>query len=102
MEERDSLVHREFTSLLTSEAEAHIRSSFKKSDMIPDDDINTSVDQTKKLIVAITKNNLTYPPRPDGEFHYSDIVAFLDELSGIFDWPKYKKATLGKPSFRRW
>jgi hypothetical protein len=102
MEKRGSLVHREFASLLTAEDEAHIRSSFKKSDTIPDDDINTSVDQTKKLIVAIAKNNLTYPPRPDGKFHYSDIVAFLDELSEIFDWPKYEKATLGKPSLRRW
>lgn len=55
MEERDSLVHREFSDLLTPDNEAAIREKFKNSATLPDDDINTSVDQTKKLIIAIKK-----------------------------------------------
>ena len=53
MEERDSLVHREFSDLLTADDEIAIREKFKSSATLPDDDINTSVDQTKKLIIAI-------------------------------------------------
>lgn len=102
MEERDSIVHREFSKMLTPEDEVSIREKFKQSPTIPDDDINTSVDQTKRLIVAIKKNNLEYPAMPDGLFHHADILAFLDKLSYIFDWPKYEAATLGKPSLRSW
>lgn len=49
MEERDSLVHREFSDFLTVEDECQIREKFNNSPTLPDDDINTSVDQTKKL-----------------------------------------------------
>ena len=35
--------------------ENNIRKKFKNAQIIPDDDINTSVDQTKRLIMAIKK-----------------------------------------------
>ncbi len=100
MEERDSLVHREFSDLLTPDDEAAIREKFKNSVTLPDDDINTSVDQTKKLIIAI-KKGLKYPPC-NGGFKYDDVIEFLNELSNIFDWPIYEKSTLGSPSKRKW
>lgn len=83
MEERDSLVHREFSDLLTPDDEAVIREKFRNSVTLPDDDINTSVDQTKKLIIAI-KKGLKYPPC-NGGFKYDDVIEFLNELSNIFD-----------------
>lgn len=100
MEERDSLVHREFSDLLTADDEIAIREKFKSSATLPDDDINTSVDQTKKLIIAI-KKGLKYPPC-NGGFKYDDVIEFLNKLSSIFDWPIYEKSTLGSPSKRKW
>lgn len=100
MEERDSLVHREFADFLTPEDEQSIRKKFKESPTLPDDDINTSVDQTKKLIIAI-KKGLTYPPC-NGGFKYDDVIEFLNKLSDIFEWPVYEKSTLGSPSKRKW
>ena len=100
MEERDSLVHREFADFLTVEDEASIREKFKESPTLPDDDINTSVDQTKKLIIAI-KQGLTYPPC-NGSFVYADVIEFFNKLSDIFDWPIYEKSTLGSESKRKW
>lgn len=100
MEERDSLVHREFADFLTPEDEQSIRKKFKESPTLPDDDINTSVDQTKKLIIAI-KKGLTYPPC-NGGFKYDDVIEFLNKLSDIFEWPIYEKSTLGSPSKRKW
>lgn len=100
MEERDSLVHREFSDFLTVEDEVAIREKFKESPTLPDDDINTSVDQTKKLIIAI-KQGLTYPPC-NGGFVYADVIEFFNKLSDIFDWPIYEKSTLGSESKRKW
>lgn len=100
MEERDSLVHREFADFLTSADEESIREKFKDSPTLPDDDINTSVDQTKKLIIAI-KEGLEYPTTTDG-FVYNDILEFLNKLSEIFDWEMYEKSTLGNANKRRW
>lgn len=100
MEERDSLVHREFADFLTVEDECQIREKFNNSPTLPDDDINTSVDQTKKLIIAI-KNGLEYPSSKNG-FKYDDIIGFFNKLSQIFDWPIYEKATLGNESKRKW
>lgn len=100
MEERDSLVHREFADFLTPEDEQSIREKFKESPTLPDDDINTSVDQTKKLIIAI-KKGLTYPPC-NGGFKYDDVIEFLNKLSDIFEWPIYEKSTLGSSSKRKW
>ena len=100
MESRDSLVHREFSDYLTVEDEENIRAKFKESKTLPDDDINTSVDQTKKLIIAI-KQGLTYPSSKGG-FKYDDIIEFFNKLSVIFDWPTYEKSTLGNPAKRKW
>ncbi|MDZ5508126.1 DEAD/DEAH box helicase [Enterococcus cecorum] len=100
MEERDSLVHREFADFLTVEDEVAIREKFKESPTLPDDDINISVDQTKKLIIAI-KQGLTYPPC-NGGFVYADVIEFFNKLSNIFDWPIYEKSTLGSESKRKW
>lgn len=100
MESRDSLVHREFSDYLTVEDEENIRAKFKESKTLPDDDINTSVDQTKKLIIAI-KQGLTYPSSKGG-FKYDDIIEFFNKLSAIFDWPTYEKSTLGNPAKRKW
>lgn len=100
MEERDSLVHREFADFLTVEDEVAIREKFKESPTLPDDDINTSVDQTKKLIIAI-KQGLTYPAC-NGGFVYADVIEFFNKLSDIFDWPIYEKSTLGSESKRKW
>lgn len=100
MEERDSLVHREFSDFLTVEDEQQIRENFNSSPTLPDDDINTSVDQTKRLIIAI-KNGLEYPSSKNG-FKYDDIIDFFNKLSKIFDWPIYEKSTLGNESKRKW
>lgn len=101
MEDRDSLVRREFSDFLTAADEENIRQQFKQLPTLPDDDINTSVDQTKKLIIAI-KKGLTYPACPNGRFVYNDVLEFLNKLSKIFDWEIYEKSTLGKESMRKW
>lgn len=77
-----------------------IREKFNSSPTLPDDDINTSVDQTKRLIIAI-KNGLEYPSSKNG-FKYDDIIDFFNKLSKIFDWPIYEKSTLGNESKRKW
>lgn len=53
VEDKDTLVRREFKPFLTDEDEKKIRDKFKNTETTPDDDINTSVDQTKRLIMAI-------------------------------------------------
>ena len=97
----DSLVRREFSNLLTPKDEAKIREAFTDPFTEPDDDINTSVDQTKNLRAAIAMG-LKYPDRVDGRFNYDDVLAFLEKLSRIFKWGKYEASTLGKPTLLRW
>lgn len=53
VEDKDTLVRCEFMPFLTDVDEKNIRDRFKNTETIPDDDINTSVDQTKRLIMAI-------------------------------------------------
>lgn len=101
MEDRDSLVRREFSDLLSPVEEDDIREKFQGVPTLPDDDINTSVDQTKKLIIAI-KEGLNYPECSNGNFAYSDVIEFLNKLSKIFDWEIYEKSSLGKESLRKW
>ena len=60
MQDNDSLVRREFSNLLTPKDEAKIREAFIDPFTEPDDDINTSVDQTKNLRAAIAMG-LKYP-----------------------------------------
>ncbi len=101
MQDNDSLVRREFSNLLTPKDEAKIREAFTDPFTEPDDDINTSVDQTKNLRAAIAMG-LKYPDRVDGRFNYDDVLAFLEKLSRIFKWGKYEASTLGKPTLLRW
>lgn len=101
MEDRNSLVRKEFSAFLTANDENAIREKFMAAETLPDDDINTSVDQTKKLIAAIRKG-LKYPAAPGGSFKYADVLDFLNQLSDIFEWPIYEKSSLGKESMRRW
>lgn len=101
MEDRDSLVRREFSDLLSVADENDIRAKFSNSPILPDDDINTSVDQTKSLIKAI-RDGLEYPPCVNGGFRYADVIEFLNKLSTIFEWDTYEKTTLGKEPLRRW
>lgn len=102
--DRDTLVRREFSDFLTPDDEENIRRVFKEAEVKPDDDINTSVDQTQRLIAAIRRkhNPLHYPELRNGKFNYDDVVGFLDELSDVFRWDVYESKTLGKPRLRRW
>ena len=102
VEDKDTLVRREFKPFLTNEDEKMIREKFKNSQTIPDDDINTSVDQTKRLIMAIKKDNLHYPEVKDGFFKHDVVLNFLKELSNVFQWKIYEKSTLGKDSLLSW
>ena len=104
VEDRDSLVRREFKDFLTPEDEEKIREIFQQANVKPDDDINTSVDQTKRLIAAIRNKNhpLHYPEPINGRFLYDDVLNFLDTLSDVFRWDIYESGTLGKASMRRW
>lgn len=101
MENRDSFVRKSFADILSPADEAIIREKFSTSPTLPDDDINTSVDQTKRLILAI-RRGLQYPQIDSGIFHYEDIIKFLATLSDVFEWDIYEKNTLGKESLRRW
>lgn len=102
VEDKDTLVRREFKSFLTDEDEKNIREKFKNTETIPDDDINTSVDQTKCLIMAIKNDDLRYPKVVDGRFDYKVVLGFLNRLSRVFQWPIYESSTLGKESLRTW
>lgn len=102
--DRDTLVRREFSDFLTPADEEHIRETFKDAEVKPDDDINTSVDQTRNLIAAIKRerNPLHYPELINGKTSYPDVVGFLDELAEVFNWEEYEKSTLGKKTLRSW
>lgn len=102
VEDRDTLVRREFKEFLTDEDEIKIRETFKNAETIPDDDINTSVDQTKRLIMAIKNDDLHYPEVQNGFFKHDVVLSFLDDLSRVFQWDIYESSTLGKASLRSW
>lgn len=96
MQNRDSLVRREFREFITPEEENEIRRQFDDPFVLPDDDINTSVDQTKNVVKAIMQENLEYPNVIDGKFDYEEIVTFLRKLADIYDWRTYEYSGLGK------
>lgn len=102
VEDKDTLVRREFKQFLTDEDERNIRAKFKNTETVPDDDINTSVDQTKRLIIAIKRDNLRYPDVKDGYFKYDVVLAFLRKLSDVFQWKIYEFNTLGKDTLLSW
>lgn len=97
LENRNSLVRREFSALLTTADENKIRENFQESASLLDDDINISVDQAQNLSAAI-EFGLKYPERVDGHFVYDDVLAFLEKLCRIFKWKKYEYTSLGKVS----
>ena len=102
VEDKDTLVRREFKQFLTDEDERNIRAKFKNTETVPDDDINTSVDQTKRLIIAIKRDNLCYPDVKDGYFKHDVVLAFLRKLSDVFQWKIYESNTLGKDTLLSW
>ena len=102
VEDKDTLVRREFKQFLTDEDERNIRAKFKNTETVPDDDINTSVDQTKRLIIAIKRDNLRYPDVKDGYFKHDVVLAFLRKLSDVFQWKIYESNTLGKDTLLSW
>lgn len=89
MSNRNSLVRKEFDSLLSTEIENKIRIAF--STKTTDDDINISSDQIENLTAAITKGldypQLTYQANVD----YPQLVSFLEKLCDIFKWEKLGK-----------
>lgn len=60
-----------------------------------DNDINISVDQTKKLAKAIREGS-HFPEAENGYFSHKMVYKFLDELRQIFDWDRYEYSTLGR------
>lgn len=95
---RNSVVRKEFEPLLGEGKAKTIQSKFIHTDddrPKPDDDINVSVDQTERLVIAI-KQGLEYPALVNGEVKYDDLVGFLRQLSRIFKWDIYESETLGK------
>lgn len=91
----DSVVYREFSQYLQGDTISKIKAAFKKTESVPDDDINISVDQTKSLYGAIA-NGLKYPAlTSDREADYNTLMPFLQQLSHIFNWKKYDSETIG-------
>lgn len=98
MSDRNSLVQKEFASLLSTEVESKIRTAF--SNKTTDDDINISSDQVENLTTAIAKG-LAYPALTEpGKVDYQQLVLFLEKLCDIFKWEKYEKSTLGHISVK--
>lgn len=95
MDDRNSLVRREFAEYIPPNGEIIIRQQFEGQKNYIDSDINISADQTKRLAAAIHQG-MHYPEIKDGLFSHSVVLGFLEELSRIFDWDKYEYSTLGK------
>lgn len=92
---RNSLVMREFAPFMNDGDIEKIKAAFPDKNTVPDDDINVSIDQSKRLAAAIY-NGLSYPQKNVNGFNYDDTVAFLEKLCSIFKWDKYEAANLGK------
>ena len=95
MDDRNSLVRKEFASYIPPNGEEIIRQKFEGQKHFIDSDINISADQTSRL-AAVIRNGTHYPEVKDGKFNYGVVLGFLEELSRIFDWDKYEFKTLGK------
>ena len=95
MDNRNSLVRREFAEFMPVGGEDTIRSQFERQKMFIDNDINISADQSRKLAAAIRAGS-HYPKPQNGRFTHAVVLGFLEELSRIFDWDKYESQTLGK------
>jgi superfamily II DNA/RNA helicase len=91
LKNRNSTVRNAFESFLTLEYIEKIKAHFNTKDNKPDDDINTSVDQTQGIYAKI-RNGLHYPILGDDETeNYNKLVAFLLELHSAFKWSQYEK-----------
>ena len=95
LDDRDSLVRREFSKFIPTDGEQRIRELFANQRKYIDSDINISADQSKRLAYAI-RNGICYPTVQNGQFPHSTVLAFLEELCRIFNWDKYERKTLGK------
>lgn len=95
MDDRNSLVRREFAEYMPEGGEQIIRQKFEGQKNFIDSDINISADQSRRLAAAI-RNGTHYPKAQDGKFSHSMVLGFLEELSRIFNWDKYEFGTLGK------
>lgn len=97
--DRNSVIKKEFEELLNEDNIMTIKSKFinnnDETKPKPDDDINVSVDQTERLIIAI-KQGLEYPALVNSQVDYDDLVDFLRKLSSVFKWNIYEPETLGK------
>ena len=94
---RHSVVYDEFKEHLNEDKISLIKSNFIKTNEDipkPDDDINISLDQTQRLIIAI-KSGLKYPDLINDQVNYEDLVNFLKRLFYIFKWDIYEKGTIG-------
>jgi len=96
MDDRNSLVRREFAAYMPEDGEQTIREKFEGQTEFIDSDINISADQSRRLAAAI-RNGMQYPAKPqDGRFTHAMVLDFLEQLSRIFNWDKYEFGTLGK------
>jgi len=103
MKGRNSIVKREFEKFLTPEDEAKIKAVFETDEIVQDDDINTSVDQTKSLYTNINYG-LHYPEMADdGRMEQGEPQAFLEKLFRVFNWDKCENhETIGNFNRLRW
>lgn len=103
MKGRNSIVKRAFSDYLTPEVESTIKAAFETDEIVPDDDINTSVDQTKSLSVNIAYG-LEYPTIDgDGRTKQGEPQAFLEKLYDIFGWGKCESSeTIGNRNRLSW
>ena len=95
LDDRDSLVRREFSKYMPEDGEQRIRELFGDQRKYIDSDINISADQSRRLAEAI-RNGAKYPEIQNNQFPHATVLAFLEKLSRIFDWDKYERKTLGK------
>jgi superfamily II DNA/RNA helicase len=103
MKGRNSIVKHAFEKFLTPEDEAKIKAAFETDEIVQDDDINTSVDQTKRLHVNIAYG-LSYPEMDDeGRMAQGEPQAFLEKLFNVFEWGKCENhETIGNFNRLRW
>jgi hypothetical protein len=66
MDDRNSLVRREFAAFMPEGGEEIIREKFTGQKEFIDSDINISADQTRKLAAAIRTAPIIRNPRTDG------------------------------------
>ena len=95
MDNRNSLVRREFAKYMPGDTEQKIREQFLGQQNFIDHDINISSDQAQSLFSAI-RQGVKYPQQQNGHFEYAVVLRFLEELCRIFNWDRYEAATLGK------